>query len=214
MKIYPLVYQRCLLMLGFKLTVLFDRYNVEYITCGGTLLGQIRHKGLLLHDYDIDYEVVYSSNKKFFELVQFVDDHPEYGLKSSWHLPHMVKFVPLTTPEIFKKINFNRPGVPSPTVDVFLTEPRPGGGMQLVQSMWPNWYYLPGEVYPIVKREFSGQLWASPNNATAILRRYYGATYMVPKFYKWPKNHPIKEKCGPPSGTTSSPIQTKTRSTP
>ena len=61
MKTYPLVFQRCLMMLGFKLTHLFDRFNVEYITCGGTLLGQFREHSLIQHDYDLDFELTSNS---------------------------------------------------------------------------------------------------------------------------------------------------------
>ena len=210
MKTYPILFQRCLLMLGFKLVHLFEKFDVQYITCGGTLLGQIRGKQLIKHDYDLDYEVPTCSRKALFEVVKFVKENPMYGLRVELRLPHMVKFVPLMAKTLAAEIKFDRPDVPNPTADVFFGEARPGGGQQLVGNVWKNWYYLPGEIHPIVKREFSGHMWDSPHNATSILRRYYGKDFMVPKFYPWPNNVP-SDKCGQRSGGTSSRTKTKTR---
>ena len=128
MKKYPILFQRCLLMLGFKLVHLFEKFDVQYLTCGGTLLGQIRGKQLIKHDYDLDYEVPACSRKALFDVVKYVKDTPMYGLRVVLRLPYMVKFVPLMAKTLAAEIKFDRPDVPNPTADVFFGEARSGGG--------------------------------------------------------------------------------------
>ena len=203
---YPPVFQRCLLLLGHLVTKLLDTFKVEWITCGGTLLGQVREGGLIGHDDDIDFEVFAHSRKQFFDAVKYAQQHPEYGLCTVLHLPQMVKFTPMVSGPVFRKIGFDRPGIANPTADVFLNEPAPDGGYRLTVG-WPKWRYMPGEVFPIQKLPFSGQLWNAPRDPTGILRRHYGDDYMTPRFYKWhtTKKSPKKKKCSKRCTTTSSP---------
>jgi len=187
MKVYPEIFQALLMTMTYKLTELLDRFGCEYVTSGGTLLGQMREQGFIQWDSDHDYDLFPSSRKKLFQLVDYVENHPRYGLKSFLYLPEMVKFVPIMSKIMYDKIGFERPGVPEPTIDVFFLEDRPGGGFKIVGDSWPNWYYLPGEAHPIVKRSFSGLMLCSPNEPTGILERYYG-TWRVPRFDKWKAN--------------------------
>ena len=201
---YPVVFQRCLLLLGHLVTTLLDRFKVEWITCGGTLLGQVREQGLILHDDDIDFEVFAHTLKQFFDAVKYCQTHPEYGLHVVLHLPQMVKFMPMVSDDANRMIRFNRPDVANPTADVFLNEPAPDGGYKLTMG-WPKWTYMPGEVFPLQKLPFSGLLWNAPKEPTGILRRHYGEDYMTPRFYKWhTTKSPEKKKCSKPCGNTSS----------
>ena len=60
-------------MLGFKLVHLFNKFEVQYLTCGGTLLGQIRGKQLIKHDYDLDYDLL--DAVKGFEHMSYMQEN-------------------------------------------------------------------------------------------------------------------------------------------
>ena len=190
MKLYPPHYVKILLLLGQKLVGLFEKYKVDYIMSGGTLLGAIRppHE-FIPHDYDLDFDLLVTpgNRKRFFELVKHVKAHSiECGVQAVLKLPICVKFVPKMHPQYIATYGLNNPSICNPTADVFITEPRRGGGQKVVGREWQKWYYKLGEIHPVRAFLFSGHKWCGPNKPTRILRRYYGADWRTPVFYKWP----------------------------
>ena len=190
MKVYPEHYVKILLLLGEKLVAQFDRFRVDYIMCGGTLLGAVRppHK-FIPGDYDLDFELLCTpgNRKRFFELVKHVRANPVgCGINCVLHLPTVVKFVPEMARELARRFGLNNPSIPNPTADVFITEPRRGGGHKIVGCQWPKWYYKAGEIFPLQTLAFSGLTWCAPNTPEKIFRRYYGKTWRIPEHYAWP----------------------------
>ena len=190
MRLYPEHYVKILLLLGHKVVTMLERYKVEYVMCGGTLLGAVRQNGMIPHDYDLDGEVLSSlaNRKRFFEMVKYVNANTvACGFRAVLQLPVVVKFVPQMELSLLQKFGLNNPDIPNPTFDMFIQEPRRGGGTHILGNQWPTWYYKPGELYPLRKLDFSGFQWSAPNKPEKILRRYYGADWRVPRYYEWPK---------------------------
>ena len=131
MKLYPKHCRDLLLDLGKKVVAMFNRFNVEYIMAGGTLLGAYRNKKFIPWDYDIDFELLPGELNliNLRMMVFYANAHKECGFVCLLqHLPTMVKFIPALSREQIKKMGLNDPNVINPTVDLCITEPRPGGG--------------------------------------------------------------------------------------
>ena len=190
MKLYPKHCRELLLDLGKKVVAMFDRFDVEYIMAGGTLLGAYRNRKFIPWDYDIDFELLPGELNliNLRVMVVYANAHKEECgfVCLLQHLPTTVKFIPTLSRAQIKKMGLNDPEVINPTVDLCITEPRPGGGTQTVRSEWPNYYYKAGEIYPLQTLEFEGCKWRAPRNPEALFRRYYGDDWQTPEFWPWP----------------------------
>ena len=189
MKQYPAEFVPVLLELGARLCAGLEKFNVQYIMCGGTLLGAVREGGLIKHDYDLDFSVFPNSRKQFFDFVKYAQKHPECGLKVTLQLPVVVKFSPIVPHHISRAVGFNRKDVPNPTADVFILESRRGGGYKIVGNQWPKWFWERGEVFPLQRLNFSGMMWPAPRKPEKMFVRYYGSDWQTPVFYEWPTPH-------------------------
>ena len=201
MKKYPEVFQKTLLLTAQKVVYNLDRLGIGWIMCGGTLLGAVRSGKFIEHDYDIDFETVgpntNSEYDKLLELISYIRSHPEEGLRVEDKLPYLIKFGPLVPKSMVHMFQFNRPGVPNPTVDLFISTSTPTG-RKLISPLWPNWNYLTSELSPILQLKFEGCLWRAPAHPEGILERYYGPNWRTPIFQEWP----LRKKT---SSTTASP---------
>lgn len=129
-KIKKLQHELLLMLVDFKSVC--DKYQIDYMLCGGTTLGAVRHQGFIPWDDDIDVMMLRGEYNKFkdvfrkefsdrYELVEPLSD-PRYVSK-------MVK--------IFKKgtsfVEIPTAGVGGPDmifIDVFLIENMPAPGLK------------------------------------------------------------------------------------
>ena len=190
MKVYPAEFRIVLLAMLDTMMKLFDAYKVEYTLCGGSLLGCCRSGKFIPFDYDGDVELLpgRDNRKRFFAAVQYVKTHAVRTKLnvSTKNLPALVKFSPAVNQQAYNVLRFDRADVPNPTWDVFILEGTTKTGFTIVKNSWPKWRYLPGEMYPITKRPFEGRMCPTAASPKGILKRYYGADFMTPKFYAWP----------------------------
>ena len=181
---YP--YKAFLVNLLRNVTDLLDKFEVEYVICGGTLLGAIRDKGQIPWDYDADLEILPGSRGGFYDLVKYLEATPKLGIMASYRLPSMVKFTPIVSQQVCRTVGFNQ-HIPNPTVDCFFQYKRPDGSHQICGDQWPTWYYLKGELRPLRKYYFEDfSMWGPACHN--ILDRYYG-DWRTPRFDKWPPGH-------------------------
>jgi hypothetical protein len=70
--------------LGFALSKFFTQHNIDYRICSGSLLGAVRHKGIIPWDDDIDLMLHPTSIKKFKALVEDGTFTKQTGLGIKW----------------------------------------------------------------------------------------------------------------------------------
>ena len=189
MKTYPPIFKKTLLLLAKKVVYNLDRLGIGWIMCGGTLLGAVREGKFIQHDYDIDFETVGPNTNaeydKLLELISYIRSHPEEGLRVQDNLPYCIKFGPLVPRKMVHMFRFNRPGVPNPTVDLFITTGTPTG-RKLLDPTWPTWTYLTSELWPLQQLNFEDCLWNAPADPEGLFLRYYGPSWRTPIFKEWP----------------------------
>lgn len=92
----------------FKYTIdFFEKHNIKYIVCGGTLLGAVRHKGFIPWDDDIDlylYRDDYEKLKKLKAEIQNDGYYLQSLADENYYLPFMKIINPRTT--IWEKAKF------------------------------------------------------------------------------------------------------------
>ena len=107
-----------------------DKYQIDYMLCGGTMLGAIRHKGFIPWDDDVDLMMLRSEFSKFKKV--FLEEFPDRyeiaePLKTPRYYSKMVK--------VYKKgttyVEIPTAGVGGPDMffaDIFLLENIPAPG--------------------------------------------------------------------------------------
>ena len=185
MRLYPEDYKQWLQFLLSRVTHYMKLYGVKYILSGGSLLGAVRAGARIPGDYDEDLDLLpgKSNRKSFFEMVKFLKSNGRLGIAVTLALPHMVKFSPCV---LHKDVQtFDRPGIPNPTLDVFVLEKTCQGEIRIVGGLFPKWTYNKGELYPLRIFFYEGKPMSGPHDPIGIFTRYYG-DWKTPRFKKWP----------------------------
>lgn len=138
---------------------LFDQQNVEYIMTGGTLLGAIRHNGMIPWDDDGDICVL---NKSPSEVLVMLDALKSKNIISKLHWKGNLVQVQF-------KDN-------SSIIDIFFMQKN--GDIYKYKSpfhiQYENEWYRQDELYPLKSYEFGPLILKGPNNPIVYLKRTYG----------------------------------------
>lgn len=145
--------------------------GISYWTSGGTLLGCVRHRGLIPWDDDLDLCIYRKDEGKVTRLKRFLNDHgcelievPTFGYRV-FH-----KFESDSLPGEYKNHRY-------PFCDIFVMKRR----RQLTviatdcgRSLWPEEYYHNKDIDNIQPTLFGDIFLNCPANADEYLKRTYG----------------------------------------
>ena len=162
---------------------ILDQHHIEYwITCG-TLLGAVRHEGLISYDDDIDIFIKEEDAQKLFSLKENLNaiglgiyqDRPSikiYGLKGPLMRPKKKSF------KIVDGLWFVRRKIERfPTIDVY---PAKREGDFIVHANpraklnFPHKYYRVQDVFPLKKYQFGPLQVSGPHLPDFHLEKAYG----------------------------------------
>lgn len=157
-----------------KIHEAFTKNNLKYFVDGGSLLGAVRHHGIIPYDDDIDIGVLDRDFERVIPLldVVFKDDPLKVLLERT--NKDMIKVAVsgmwmknLETGQIYG----------TPTIDIFKYT-RAGDIIKLVnlrdRRRFPNCYYIKNELFPLKEYKFNHITILGANNPLGYLYRYYG----------------------------------------
>ena len=145
-------------MFGHLIKIL-NKYNFEWSVTGGTLLGTIRNKGLILYDDDIDICInTKDVGKLFTHMNEFTDNR--------YKISH-IKFGPASL------IKFKSEKQGGSWIDIFLVEDETEDGTYISQYKNGKWKYVKDGYKPFKKSLFGDLEVNIPNKSKEYLDTWY-----------------------------------------
>eukprot|EP01084_Bolivina_argentea_P170029 294653_1 len=181
----------------YDIDKIFTKYNIEYWISDGTLLGLVRHNGIIPWDDDLDISI--NGNKTDYKLLfetkikdnQFHTDLSDIGYyiraKESCGYVILPK-EPLLINDVFW---------PFPFIDmfvIFFDSNKYSKSKPLVQrKIWQNFFFYKNELYPLKRVKFGDINLFAPSNPYPYLNRGWGKQWNVSyyKDYDHQKEHGI-----------------------
>ncbi len=142
--------------------MVFNEHGVKYWIDGGTLLGAVRHGGMIPWDDDADIEVFEADAARVWELNPVFN---KLGYKvSDWSWGDGLRIYPLHGQQ--------------PKLDIFLVK-QVNDRIVIANGNFPKNYWFPNELTPLKRIKFGPVILNCPNELTRYLITNYGKNFMT-----------------------------------
>lgn len=151
----------------FDVTTIFDQHSLQYWAIGGTLLGAVRHQGIIPWDDDVDIGIMSKDIKKFLALKSKLK-MCGYEISKIWFGYKVFKSTGKLVPGADYKFPF---------VDVFVYKEEGGKLVQYYKAAreaWPKEWYSKKQMTYLPKLEFGDFYISTPSLPQEYLERMYG----------------------------------------
>lgn len=179
-KIVKLLYQML-----YDIHNILENNDIQYYVTGGTLLGAIRHKGLIPWDDDIDICVKQSDLRKIRQIPQEFEKCG-YGITKVWM---GLKIFMLKRP-LLEGFTYS-----FPFVDIFPV--RENGNMfelgyKVLRERWPKEAQMTCDLFPLKLYKFGSFEVYGPNKPLIYLNRMYGNNWNKVAYREY--DHELEEE--------------------
>ena len=162
--------------------------NITYYANGGTLLGAIRHKGIIPWDDDIDLEISYKDIPRIFQLKK---EFIRKGYKIVKHRESDEEFDWIKIDSI-KKIKGKKSSID--LFPVYIEDNRTHFQSPYTKEIFPREYHEKKDLYPLRTVKFGSGIVIIPHNPIPYLTRAYGKSWPIKGFITLDKNHYTLDK--------------------
>lgn len=179
----------------------YDLHNVlvnnkiMYFASGGTLLGAVRHKGIIQWDDDVDLEISYKDIPQIFALK---DQLKQIGYKIVKHSDSKNKIDWIKINSI-KKVDGKISSID--LFPIFIDNGRTNFESDHADKIWPKAYHKVKDLFPLQTLKFGSGVVVCPKNPKPYLDRSYGKNWNKIGYVTMDKYHemlktPIKVQTG------------------
>lgn len=152
---------------------LFEDHNIWYSIAFGTLLGAVRHHGIIPWDDDADVLVLFNDFDKITSLIPIFKKFG-YRIEKTWKLMRIYVDDDIFIDLFFININNNK--IVRCQIDNLKKCIHPNKETE----WWWKWFMFDENMlFPLKKYNFNGLFLNGPNEPDALLKFWYGSDYLT-----------------------------------